>query len=683
MSSSFRLAPFLFASTALLAAPSAELAFDETISLDTLVVSSGFDHKTAFDLAQGTSLLAGTELHRRVQGTLGETLSATAGVNATSFGPGASRPIIRGLGGDRIRVLENGVGSLDASAISPDHSSTLEPLFARQIEVLRGPATLLYGSSAVGGVVNVIDNRIPERPAPNPLTGTLEVRRFGPADESTAVASFLAGSKAFAVQLNALRRDTRDLDIPGVARIDADAPAAQRVGTLPNSDTETSSASLGATWFGARGHFGAAVSNYETDYGVPVDEPVSIAMRRRRLDLHGELTEPFGLFRGAKAQFGVGDYSHSEILDHKVVNTTFENQAWEGRVELAHAFNDTISGTWGAQFSRSDFVAVGDEVVTPPYVMNTGALFALEEWKRGPVSFQLGGRVETQSITLGDVPDDLPAVPDYSAHSGQKQRDTGVSGSAGIVYYPARDWSVGLSLAYTERLPTAQELFSNGPHGGTGAWEVGRAGLDLEKSVGLDLSIRKRAGFVTGSIGAFVNRFQGHIFEQQLAADAIPADANEEGLTPYQFTAKDAEFYGAEAELALHLIDRAEHSLHLEFMSDYVHAQQTTDDEPLPRIPPLRVGAALRFASGRWQAGVAVRAVARQQRITATETPTNGYTLLNVDVAYALPIGRATCELFARGTNLTDENARVHASFLKDFAPLPGRGVLAGVRATF
>lgn len=683
MSSSFRFSSLLLASTALLAAQAQEPAFDEAVSLDTLVVSAGFDQKTAFDLAQGTSILAGSELRRRVQSTLGDTLSATAGVNATAYGPGASRPIIRGLGGDRIRVLENGVGSLDASGISPDHGSTLEPLFANQIEVLRGPATLLYGSSAIGGAVNVVDNRIPEHRALQPLGGAIELRRFGAADETTGVASLLGGSGNVAVQLNALRRDSREIDIPGVARLDADAPADQPHGTLPNSDTDTTSASLGATWFTTRGHFGAAVSSYETNYGVPVDEPVSIAMRRRRLDLHGELIEPFGIFRGAKAQFGLGDYSHREILDHTTTNTTFDNRAWEGRLELPHDLTAAVSGTWGAQATRSDFAAVGEEVATPPYVANTAALFALEEWKRGPVSFQLGGRVETQSVKLGDVSADLPPVPGYAARSGEKRRDRGVSGSAGVVYYPAKDWSTALSLAYSERLPTAQERFSNGPHGGTGAWEVGRADLDTEKSLGLELSLRKRAGFVTGSVGTFVNRFQGHIFEQRLRDDAIPGDLNEEGLTPYQFTAKDAEFYGAEAELALHLIDRPEHSLHLSLLSDYVRAQQTTDDEPLPRTPPLRFGAALQFDSARWHAGVEVRTVARQDRVAATETPTDGYTLLNADLSYTLPLDGVSCELFARGTNLTNEDARVHASFLKDFAPLPGRGVLVGLRAAF
>jgi len=684
MHSSFRFSFAIFATAALLRAQSTEASsHDEPLSLDKLVVSAGLGDKTSFDLAQGSSILAGDDLHRRVQDTLGDTLDATAGVNSTSYGPGASRPIIRGLGGDRIRILQSGIGALDASNISPDHNPAIEPLFADRIEVLRGPATLLYGSSAVGGVVNVIDNRIPEHAPDRPLSGAIETRGFGPAGEAAGVAAITAGRDDFAVQLNAMSLQSGDVRIPGVARIDADAPANQPNGILPNSDIETNSISLGATWFGQAGHIGAAVSDYETDYGVPVDEPISISMRQHRLDLHGETTEPFGIFRGARAQFGLGDYTHSEISDHATVNTTFRNKAWEGRVELPHALSDLVTGTLGAQFSRSNFSAVGDEVVTPPSITETQAIFATEEWKRGAIALQIGGRVESESIRLGDVPADLPPVPGYAASSGEKKSFTGVSGSTGIVLYPAKDWSSALSLAYSERMPTAQELFSNGPHGGTHGWEVGQADLGLEKSVGLDLSIRKRAGWITGSVSAFVNRFHGYIFEQQLSADAIPAEENDEGLTPYQFTAKNAQFYGAEAEVTAHLIEREDYSVHLQITSDYVHAEQTTDNVPLPRIPQFRIGTGVRFDSGRWHGGVELRHVADQDRIAAMETPTPGYDLLNADLSYVLPAGRNTYEFFARGSNLTNAEARVHASFLRDFAPLPGRGVIAGVRAAF
>lgn len=684
MNSSFRFSLVLLTTAALLRAQSTEASsHDEPLSLDKLVVSAGVGDKTSFDLAQGSSILAGTALRRRVQDTLGDTLDATAGVNSTYYGPGASRPIIRGLGGDRIRVLQSGIGALDASNISPDHNSAVEPLFADRIEVLRGPATLLYGSSAVGGVVNVIDNRIPEHAPDRPLSGAIEVRGFGAAGETAGVAAITAIRDNVALQLNAMSLQSGNVRIPGVARIDAEAPPDQSSGILPNSDIETTSVSLGATWFGKAGHFGAAVSDYETDYGVPVDEPISISMRQHRLDLHGEITEPFGIFHGARVQFGFGDYAHSELSDHTTVNTKFSNKAWEGRLELPHAFSDYVSGTIGAQLSRSNFSAVGDEVVTPPSITESQAVFATEEWKRGAIALQIGGRAEFESIRLGDVPDDLPPVPGYAATSGEKKSFTGASGSMGIVFYPAKGWSTALSLAYSQRMPTAQELFSNGPHGGTHAWEVGQADLGLEKSLGLDLSVRKRAGWITGSISGFVNQFHGYIFERALAADTIPSDVNDEGLTPYQFTAKDAKFYGAEAEITAHLVERESYAVHLQITSDYVRAEQTTDHEPLPRIPPFRIGAGLRFDGGRWHGGVELRHVADQNRIAEMETATPGYDLLNADVSYVLPAGRVTYEFFARGTNLTNEEARVHASFLKAFAPLPGRGVLAGVRAAF
>lgn len=656
---------------------------EAVVKLDSVVVSAAGNDKTAFDLAQGTAILAGDELLQRSQGTLGETLAATPGVASTYYGPGASRPIIRGLGGDRIRVLENSVGALDASNVSPDHNTALEPLFASRIEVLRGPSTLLYGSSAVGGAVNVIDNRIPLTRAERPVSGAIELRAFGDNEERTAVAAIGAGRGDFAVQVDALTTHTDDLHIPGVARIDADAPADQPDGRVPNSDIETKSGSVGATWFGTAGHLGAAVSRYETDYGVPVDEPISIAMRQTRLDLDGAITQPFGIFTGANARFGLGDYTHSEIADHTTTNTTFKNKAWESRLELPHAWTDTVTGTFGVQAARSDFSAVGEEVVTPPSVTQSEAVFGLEEWKLPHVTVQAGGRVEHQSIELGEVSPDLPAVPGYAATSGEKNSLTGVSGSLGLVLYPAKDWSAGLALAYSERLPTAQERFSNGPHGGTGAWEIGTADLGKEKSLGLDLSVRKRAGFLTGSVGVFVNRFNGYIFEQRLADDAIPADVNEEGLAVYQFVAKDALFRGAEAELTFHLAESRGWHLHLDLMSDYVRATQTTDDENLPRIPPLRYGAGLHFENDTWSLGLETRHTVKQDDVAEGETATPGYTLLNASISYALRTGATRYELFARGTNLTNTEARVHTSFLKDFVPLGGRGILAGVRVTF
>ena len=687
--SSFRSIPFFILCAASLAraqtAPAPQPAHDkDVLSLDTVVVSAGPDGRTAFDLAQGTSILASDELHRRAQATLGETLSGTAGVNSTYYGPGASRPIIRGLGGDRIRVLNNSVGALDASNISPDHNAAVEPLFAERVEVLRGPSTLLYGSSAVGGVINVIDNSIPSAESDGLLHGAVEGRAFGAANERAGVASLGFGRPGIAFRVNALKLKTDDVDIPGVARSDAGAPANQPVGTLPNSAIETQSASLGSTLFWEAGRLGAAISRYETVYGVPTgdDPPVSIDMKQTRLDLSGEVTQPFGVFRSAKARMGFGQYRHSE-KDGDEIATTFENKAWEGRLELPHLALGELTGTVGVQGAYSDFSAVGEEVVTPPSRTGSGAVFVLEELKRDPVTFQFGARYERQSIALGAVDPALPVLPNYAAYSQEKKSQGGLSASLGAVYYPAKDYSIGFSAAYTERLPTAQELFSNGPHGGTGAYEVGSTTLGSEKSLGFDLSLRKRTGFVTGTVSVFLHKFSDYIYEQELAPAAIPAANNPDGLTPYQFVAKDADFHGAEADIILHLVERDEYHLHLDLMSDYVRAEQTTDRTPLPRIPALRYGARLCFEDPRWNTGAEVRHTDRQDRFTTTETATPGYTLINAHADYLIAAGRMNYTLFVRGDNLTNVTARVHSSFLKDFAPLPGRGISVGVRATF
>jgi iron complex outermembrane receptor protein len=318
----------------------------------------------------------------------------------------------------------------------------------------------------------------------------------------------------------------------------------------------------------------------------------------------------------------------------------------------------------------------------------------LESYKAGSaLTLQFGGRYEFQSIRLGEVDPLLPAYPGYAATTGDKRTDHGFSLSAGAVCYPAKDYSLGLSLAYTQRLPVAQEIFSNGPHGGTGAYEIGTANLARETSLGVDLTLRKRAGFVTGSVGVYVNKIQGFVFEQKdlvryfdqntASFRPYPVPPGDAFLPIYQFTAKDAVFYGAEAELSVHLIDTEAHRLHLDLSGDSVHAQQTTDDEPLPRIPPVRAGAALRYTAGPWSLGVSARHSFRQDRIAPGETPTAGYTLAGADVSYHFSRGPQEWEIFLRGSNLGNAEARASTSFLKDIAPLPGRSLAAGVRLTF
>ncbi|MBI2496880.1 MAG: TonB-dependent receptor [Opitutae bacterium] len=588
-------------------------------------------------------------------------------------------------------MLDNGVGSLDASSVSPDHNVSVEPLLVDRIEVLRGPATLLYGSSAVGGAVNVIDNRIPAAAPDHPLGGRAEFRFDSAANERTGVLAVTAGNATAAIQVNGLRTETDDVRIPGYA--DPANPTDR--GTLANSAISTRSFSAGGARFGAAGNVGVAVSEYATVYGVPVGEPINIDMRQRRLDFRAERTRPFGAFKSARFRFGLADYTHAEIdATTGLPNTTFRNKAYEGRLELAQQDTDVLTGTVGLQSSRSDFSARGEEVVTPPAVTGSHAIFALESWQVDPqLVLQFGGRVEQQTIKLGQVDPLLPAYPGYAATTKEKRTDHGLSLSVGAVYYPAKDYSLGFSLAYTQRLPVAQEIFSHGPHGGTGAYEIGSAGLGREVSLGLDLTLRKRAGLVTGSVGAYVNKIRDFVFEQRDPANYFdeaggtflpyPVPPGDSYLPVYQFIAKDAFFYGAEAELMIHLRDTDTERLHLDLTADYVHAEQTTDHEPLPRIPPLRAGVALRHARGPWQTGVSVRHSFRQDRVAPGETETAGYTLVGADLSYRFIRAGGEWEIFARGSNLTDADARVSTSFLKDIAPLPGRSLTCGLRVTF
>ena len=671
--------------------PTIPSTFDTPVVLDTVVVTGNPEPKSTFDLAQGASVLGGEDLRRNQQATLGETLSSLPGVNSTYYGPGASRPVIRGLGGDRVRMLDNGVGSLDASNVSPDHNVSIEPLFAERIEVLRGPATLLYGSSAVGGVVNVIDNRIPSVAPDQPLSGQAEARFDTAANERTGVIATTAGNQNFGLQVNGLRTETDDVSIPGYS-----GALGWPKGTLPNSAISTTSGSVGGTWFWKAGFLGASVGEYDTTYGIPAGDPppllagdpapVYIDMQQRRTDIRAEITEPFGIFKGAKARFGIADYIHSEIdVGGTTPNTTFHNHAYEGRVELIQEDLGDLDGSFGFQTSRSSFEAIGAEAVTPPSLTYDHALFALEEYKvNHALTLQLGARYEYQSIQLGTVPPLDPAVAalGYNATNGETRTDRGFSVSTGAVYYPAKGYSLGVSLAWSQRIPVAQELYSNGPHGGTGAYEIGNPGLDKETSVGLDLTLRKRAGFVTGSIGVFANKFNHFVFEQLLTPQPALLN-NPDALDVYQFIAKDALFYGGEAQATMHLIDTDADKLTLDLGTDTVHAQQTTDDQPLPRIPPWRVSIGLRYEHGAWLAGVNARHAFDQTRNAPGETDTPGYTLIGADLAYHFSLGRVAYELFARGTNLANEDARLSTSFLKDIAPLPGRNLTFGLRASF
>ncbi len=678
---------------------------DEPIALENLVVTASPYGRNQADLAQPTSVLAGRELNLRQAPTLGELLAGQPGVSSTYFGPGASRPVIRGLGGDRLRVLENGLGALDASATSPDHAVSLDPLLIERVEVVRGPSALLYGGNAIGGVVNVITHRIHSALPDRPFQARAEVRA-GSADDSLASGMVLDGAAGrVAWHVDGYVRDTGDVAIPGFAEsarrraaetaeaaAHGEEPPTEIAGHIPNTALRNDGAAFGMSFIGEHGFVGLAYSGHNSRYGVPAgahahapaeeagsgDEGVRIDLRQRRVDLEGAITEAFGPFRGARFKVGTARYRHAE-LEGETVGTVFHNRGYDGRLEIMHGSTGGLAGAFGWQGGRSDFDAVGAEAFVPPSRTDTHALFLLEEAAAGSGTWQFGARYEQQEIERRDV-------------LGVGRDDGQVSLSLGYLHRLGEAWTLGASLARTERAPNAQELYADGPHVATNAYEIGDPSLGTEASVALDVTLRRRTGLVTGSLILFANHFDGFIFElptgeraeEGAAGWEVHADADDDhGIAVYRFVQRDARFIGAEAEAIVHLHEGPDGQFDLIFGADLVRGRNRTDGTDLPRITPVRLKAGAAWRRGALALGAEVQVVARQSRTAPGEVPTAAHDLISAYANYRLISGPLNWDLFVRGTNLGHREARLHTSLLKEVAPLPGRDVTAGVRVTF
>lgn len=670
---------------------------------DELVVTGSAIARSQLELSQPTTVLSGEELRFRQQATLGDTLSQEAGISATTFGAGASRPVIRGLAGDRVRMLQDGVGVGDASSSSPDHAVSAEPALAERIEVLRGPATLLYGSSAIGGVVNVIDGRIPDHRPDEMLSGVVDLSGGTVSNERSAAAALSGGHGDWAWHVGGSYRDADDYEIPGFASVEEDEHEEEEnpFGVMPNSFLENQSASLGATRFFERGFVGVSVSGFTSDYGIPgghahahgeeehddedhegeehegedhEDEHgeeeeggVSIDLERLRYDLRAEITEPFGAFQGARFRLGVTDYEHTELEgEEREVGTRFFNDEWEGRFELVQKAVAGWSGSFGVQLRSRDFLVIGEEAFVPPYETESWSVFAFQE-KSLPhdVLLQFGARYEAQDSTAQD-----------SDFGPRRSRDfDGVSASLGLVWEFTEGWALASSMARSEKLPNAEELFAGGPHLATNSFEVGDPDLGKETSLGLDVALRKNSGRVTGELTLFRNDFDDFIFQRLTGNE-------EDGLPVVAFTHADAEFTGAELQARTALWESGAKHVDLKFTADVVRAE-LSEGGYLPRIPPRRVSAGLHYHQPSWHVYAEVLDVAEQDRVAEEETPTDGYTFVHAGVSWRYLGADRVYDVILRGRNLTDEEARNHVSFLKDDVPLPGRDVSLALRMTF
>jgi len=659
----------------------------------TEIVVTGSLQRNRQDVLSGVAVIQGAQLDQAIRASIGETLDKTPGVSATSFGPTASRPVLRGLQGERVRVLSDGIGSIDVSNTSADHAAVVNPLLAERIEVLRGPQSLLYGSSAIGGVVNVIDRRIPLRVPDEPvhlgavasygsaanersLAGTVEVPLGGGfvahADASwdrsddMRIGGYALTPELRAQALATAAAGTGDPEID--PEIDYAGNSAVR-GTLPNTAARTWTAGAGLSYVNDGGMIGFSYTHTDSLYGVPIrfatlpgegQEAPRLALKQDRIDARAEVQTGGDVLEKILFRFGYADYRHSELDPSGAVGTTFLNHGMEARLELTQARHGVWQGTTGAQLVSRDFDVVGDEAFLPRNTTRQLGLFTLQQLDLGAVKLEAGARFEHSVVTA--LP--TPAQPQF--FSGTRQFDT-VSGSLGASWAFRPEWRIGVNLSRTARAPAAEELFANGPHAGTEAFEIGDPGLRPERATSVEAVLRGAGRGYSLEASVYHTWFSDFVYDQRTGAV-------EDGLPVYQNAQGAARWYGFEAQAKVDLARFGGWTLAADGLADWVHAT-VLGYGPAPRIPPLRVLGGLGLTSAKWDLRAEVERVTAQNRVAPNETPTPGYTEVNLEANWR-PWGKDRPLSFAlSANNLFDVAARRHASFLKDYAPLAGRDI--------
>lgn len=672
------------------------------------IVVTGLLNQSEKDVLSGTSIVSGEELTRDLRPSIGETLARQPGVSATSFGPTASRPILRGFQGERVRVLTDGIGSIDVSNTSVDHAVVINPLLAERVEVLRGPASLLYGSSAIGGVVNVIDTRIP-RTVPENGYRFDAIGSYGSAAKERSIggAGDVAVTDKLVLHADGSYLKSDDLHVGGYvltpeARAQALAAAAGPTtpddpdfaataalkNTLPNSFAKTWTAGVGASIITDTGSLGISYSHYDSFYGVPIryalasgeeQEAPRLSLVQNRFDLRGEVDTGGGFLKQIRLRAGYANYRHFELEEDGSVGTAFYNKGIEGRLELVQANRGGWSGASGVQFFNRDFNVVGDEAFLPKNSTQQIGFFTLQQFDFGALRAEGGLRYEMTDQQANPIDGDLRFF-------AGKRDFNALSGSAGLSYALGEGVRIGVNLSRTERAPSAEELFARGGHAGTQSWELGSPDFRLEKSWGLEGSLHVHHDGFSLDASAYYNWFSNYISENQVDPAICQAAAAPSGrdvdLPCFQFQQAAARYYGFEADASVRVAKIGGTSINVDALGDYVHAN-IVDEGPVPRIPPMRVLGGIEAQSDQVTGRVEAEHVFEQDRIAAFETPTSDYTLVNASIAFRPIPGNQKISLLLSANNIFDVDARRHSSFLKDFAPLAGRDLRATVRVGF
>ncbi|EIL97252.1 ligand-gated channel [Rhodanobacter thiooxydans] len=606
-------------------------------------------------IVRPAAVLAGAQLDALKGISLGETVSNIPGVQSAGMGAAVGRPVIRGFDGPRVAVLENGLSSQDVSNVSQDHAVTLEPFLADQIEVLKGPSTLLYGSGAIGGAVNVVDGRIPEKAPDDGFAGRAEARYDSVSEGKTGMFRVDGGNDDFALHVDGMRRDNDSYDIPG--------------GTLANSQVKTTAGSVGASMLGNWGYLGLSVARFMDAYGSPAEpgdpalgeDPVTIKMAQTNYTLKGGLVDPFAGISKIDFSLGHGAYQHVEY-EGSEAGTTFGTDSNQGRLIVSHQPIAGWEGAIGVQTGHRRFSAVGDETFVPATTTKSVGVFVMEQRDFGPVKLELGARHDKQS-----------SEPEY----GGKRSFSPSSFSAGAAWRFTEHWHLSLNLNRAQRAPAEEELFSNGPHAASATFEIGDADLGKETSNQAELGLHFHGEKVEGKVAVYYNRYRNFIY----LADT--GDIND-GLPVRLWSQDDANFRGAEAEATFHLARGVHGNWDLRVFGDTVRATLANGGRNLPRIPASRAGAQVNWSADELRASLGAVRYFKQDKTAPFETETAGYTLVNAHLAWTFhDHANSQWEAFLDGNNLTNQTARPATSLFKDSAPMPGRNISVGLRAFF
>ena len=684
--------------------------FAQDTLTDEIIVTGSPLTRSVDEAITGVSVLSGEELSNRLAGTIGETLKSEPGVSSTFFGAGASRPIIRGQGGDRVRVLTNGIGSIDASSASPDHAVAAEPAQAERIEVLRGASLLRYGSSGSGGIINVIDGRIPTEIPKDGVDGAVRIGASSVDNGREAAGSVDFGAGNLVFHFDGTFKETDNYRIPGFAESarfraleeeeehhdededhDEDGheedehgheEEEEAFGRLENSQTKSTALTGGASYIRERGFIGFAVHKFDSDYGIPGghghgeeeddedhdedeheeeegEEQVTIGLDQTRLDINGAL-EFDGVIEKVQFFGGYADYKHTEFEAPGEVGTVFTNEGYEARLEAIQRENNGWAAAYGIQLRNRDFAAIGEEAFVPPTKTKQIGLYMFHEKEIGDFHLEGAARYENtqqeNSVTNQNIDFNLLSL------------------SAGGDVHLSDAVRLGGTVFRTQRAPTTEELFSNGPHLATEQFELGDATLGKETATGIEAAFRHREDGHHLTVNAFYTDYSNYIFETETGDE-------EDGLDVFQYTAEDASFTGFEVQGGMDLAEFGSFTLKADALAEYVRAK--TDSGNLPRIPPLSVLTGIEADSERFNFRAELDYAAEQTKVETFEIPTDDYALVNLFATWRAPVNAQDVRLSLSVLNVLNDDARQHSSFLKDIVPLPGRNVRFSIASSF